>query len=200
MDKVQMTCFQFPSLLNLLLRTLGLSRAFKHNRFFGRGDMRWWNRDSEREVDVVSGMFMLVRSDAVRAVGMMDEDYFMYYEETDWCYRFARQGWKMLFWPGAMIIHPDGGGHSSGTQSVRLRVQMQKSMLIFFRKHYGTLHCLLARLLLSAYTGLRCVALTLPTLAKRLRGMRRSSEAMELRQRWLIFKYCLLGIEPKHTN
>ena len=52
-DKIMMTCFRFPSITNLLLSTSGLSRLFKHNRLLGREKMQWWQRDSERQVDVV---------------------------------------------------------------------------------------------------------------------------------------------------
>ncbi|MBA7636301.1 N-acetylglucosaminyl-diphospho-decaprenol L-rhamnosyltransferase [subsurface metagenome] len=149
-DTIQMTCFRFPSVLNLFLHTFALNKIFKNNHFFGREWMLWWPRDSEREVEVVSGSFMLVRRNAIDDVGLMDESYFLYYEETDWCYRFAKGGWKILFWPRAKIIHVDGGSHSTNKNAVGMSVQVQKSLLIFFKKHYGMTHYLFARLILAA--------------------------------------------------
>lgn len=195
-DTVQMTCFGFPSLLNLFLHVSGLAKCFKNNRFFGREDMRWWRRDTEREVDVVSGMFMLVRRKAIDEVGPMDASYFLYCEETDWCYRFAKAGWKMLFWPGAMIMHLDGGGHSSKTQALKLRVQMQKSILLFFRKHRSTAQYLLARLIIAAHMGLRCFASVCVLLAKAVARKDAIRELQESRSRWCVFKYCIFGSEP----
>lgn len=195
-DTVQMTCFRFPSVLNLFLDMLALSRIFKKNRFFGRAGMWWWLRDSEREVDVVSGMFMLVRHRAVDEVGLMDELYFLLCEETDWCYRFSKAGWKRIFWPGAKIIHVDGGSQSRKKANLKMMVQFQKSILIFFRKHYSLIEYLLARVLLAVHCGLRCVAWGFLTLCKKLVGKDATYQVEKTRGFWLSFKFCVLGCEP----
>lgn len=194
-DKVQMTCFRFPSLLNLFLRTSGLARFFKYNRFFGRGDMRWWQRDSEREVDVVSGMFMLVRREAIRQVGLMDEEYFLYCEETDWCYRFAKAGWKRLFWPGARIIHVNGGDHSTNQAALKMFIQRQKSQLIFFRKNHGLYSYWLARLLLTLIFAQRVCLKSFILSYKRLLRRSTHGDVVERKKFWLAFKFCLSGRE-----
>lgn len=194
-DKIQMTCFRFPDLLNLFFRISGLAKVFRNNHFFGREDMFWWRRDSEREVDVVSGMFMLVRREAIDKVGLMDEAFFLYYEETDWCYRFSKAGWKMLFWPGAKIIHREGGGHSGRTNRSQLKVQTQKSCLIFYKKHYGLLCYLFARVLLIYYSGLRWLIYASKLLWKRICGYDILSEQAEVQKRWLVFKYYVTGRE-----
>jgi GT2 family glycosyltransferase len=196
-EEIQMTSFRFPSLLNLFLRVSGLAKAFSNNHFFGREHMLWWQRNSEREVDVISGMFMLVRRDAISEVGQLDEDYFLYFEETDWCYRFAKAGWKRLFWPGAKIIHLDGGGKSIGSRNLKLRIQMQKSHLLFFRKHYGVFKYVFARILLSLYFGLLWVTHTAKIFCKTIFGHRNLSERHENLQRWCIFKYCVSGREQE---
>jgi GT2 family glycosyltransferase len=72
--------------------------------------MTWWSRTDSRDVDVVTGCFMLVRKEAIDQVGPMDERFFMYAEETDWCYRFKANGWKNRFTPDAEIIHVGGAG------------------------------------------------------------------------------------------
>ena len=122
-NTIQRTCFSFPSAWGLLLDTVGLSAVLPRSRVFGRGKIGWWDRTTEREVDVVSGMFMLVRRDAIVQVGLMDEDYFVYAEETDWCFRFWRAGWRCVFTPQARIIHLDGGGKSTSQVSVKMFVQ-----------------------------------------------------------------------------
>jgi GT2 family glycosyltransferase len=134
---VEQTCFRFPSVLNLLMQKSGLCRMFPRSRLFGRETMAEWRRDTEREVDVVSGMFMLVRREAIDHVGLMDEDYFVYAEETDWCWRFWKAGWRCVFTPVARIIHRDGGGKSTEQISIKMFVQLQKSLLIFHRKQLG---------------------------------------------------------------
>ncbi len=192
----QITCFCFPSVLNLFLETSALSRIFKNNHFFGREYMRWWLRDTERQVDVVAGVFMLVRREAIDKVGLMDEDYFFLYEETDWCYRFSKAGWKTIFWPGAKIIHVDGGRQSRKQANLKIMVQSQKSMLIFFRKHYSLIEYLSARLLLTIRCGLRCVIQGLLTVYQKLMGQDVTYQAEKTRGFWLSFKFCVLGREP----
>lgn len=196
LDKVQMTCFRFPSLLNLFLRVSGLAMCFKKNRCFGREDMRWWQRDTEREVDVVSGMFLLVRHKAIDEVGLMDEAFFLYCEETDWCYRFAKAGWKMLFWPGAFILHPDGGGHSSKTDRLKLKIQMQKSIVLFFRKHYGIIACFAGRALLSFHAACKYILCAVLLAWGRICGRNVDRELAEKEERWLVLKYYAFGYEP----
>jgi hypothetical protein len=158
--------------------------------------MLWWKRDTEREVDVVSGMFMFVRRSAIEQVGMMDESYFLYFEETDWCRRFSKAGWKMLFWPGAKIIHLDGGNKSTDQQAIRMKIQYRKSMLLFFRKHYGPVSCCIARLLLTADSANRCIAWTVLTFFKKLGGKSVRNEISEREHYWQVLMFCLFGSEP----
>jgi hypothetical protein len=134
---LQPTCFMFPSILNMLLSSTYLYKLFPKSKFFGRERMTWWNRNDIREVDVVTGCFMLVRQDAIKKVGSMDEQFFMYGEETDWCYRFKQADWKILFTPCAEIIHL--GGQSAQKRATTMVVQLRKSILQFMKKHHGPL-------------------------------------------------------------
>jgi hypothetical protein len=126
----------------------------------------------------------------------MDEDYFLYCEETDWCYRFSKAGWKMLFWPGAVILHLGGGGHSSKTKELQLEVQMKKSILLFFKKHYSTIHYFLARLLLVFYTACRYLEIVLRLFRKTIARQNVTYELKEKQKQWVVFKYCAFGLEP----
>ena len=191
----QLTSFRFPSALNLFLSVFGLSRIFKKNRFFGRERMQHWLHDTERQVDVVAGVFMLVRREAVDEVGLMDEAYFFLYEETDWCYRFRQAGWKVLFWPGAKIIHVGGGGQSRKKVNLKIMVQTQKSALIFFKKHSSHIEYLLARFLMAIHCGLRCITWRFLTVCKKIIGKDATYEAERTWGFWLSFKYCVWGIE-----
>jgi GT2 family glycosyltransferase len=196
-DTIQMTCFRFPSVAHIFLSASGLSKLFKRNKILGRERMLWWDRKSEREVDVVSGMFMLVRRDAIDEVGFMDEDYFLYFEETDWCYRFAKAGWKRMFWPGARIVHCNGGGKSSDQASVRMFVQFQKSRCIFFKKHHGTLSCISVRLLLVVLLGSRCCYWAFKALLRRVFDRDAGSEKERIGNYWAALRFCAFSTEPK---
>jgi GT2 family glycosyltransferase len=150
---IQRTCFMFPSLLNMLLSSTYLYKLFPKSRFFGREQMTWWDRSDVRQVDVVTGCFMLVRREAIEQVGVMDERFFMYGEETDWCYRFWRDGWKVMFAPVGEIIH--FGGQSAAKRPVAMIVQLRLSILKFIRKHYGWPSHLIARFLVALFFAIR---------------------------------------------
>ena len=132
---LQPTCFMYPSALNMFLSSTYLYKIFPKNKFFGRESMTWWDRKDVREVEVVTGCFMLVRKEAIDQVGMMDEGFFMYWEETDWCYRMKKAGWETLFTPDAEIIHL--GGESSKQVKPKMVNHWRKSMQYFFKKHYN---------------------------------------------------------------
>jgi GT2 family glycosyltransferase len=187
---VQRTCFAFQTPLNLFLAFSGLSRLFPRCRWLARPHMDWWARDSEREVDVVSGMFMLVRSSAIRQVGPMDEDYFVYGEEADWCYRFRRAGWRCCFSPVARILHVDGGNKSTDQRSLAMYVQNQKSVLLFNRKHYGYSAYCAAK---AVYIGAMLVRAGAWSLQARLG---RPAARHQARQAAAALRYHLLGTEP----
>lgn len=130
---LQLSSFMFPSVLNMTLWITYLFKLFPRSQFFGRERMTWWDRDDVREVDVLTGCFMLVRHKAIKQVGMMDERFFMYFEETDWCYRFKQAGWKIMFTPCGEIIHL--GGASSKQIRAAMVNQWRKSMLLYYKKH-----------------------------------------------------------------
>jgi len=150
---LQPSCFMFPSILNMLLSSTYLYKLFPKSKFFGRERMTWWNRNDISEVDVVTGCFMLVRWDAIKKVGTLDERFFMYGEETDWCYRFKQAGWKILFTPCAEIIHL--GGQSAQKRATTTVVQLRKSILQFMKKHHGPLTYRIASLLTVAFLAVR---------------------------------------------
>lgn len=150
---LQQTCFMFPSLLNLLLSSTYLYKLFPRNTFFGREQMTWWDRDDVCEVDVVTGCFMLVKREAIEQVGLMDEQFFIYAEETDWCYRFKKAGWRILYIPYAEIIHI--GAASSNQMKPEMVLQLRASILLFFKKHRSRFSYGIACLLVSLFFLLR---------------------------------------------
>ena len=150
---LQSTCFMFPSILNLVLSSSYLYKLFPKIKLFGREQMTWWDRTDEREVDVVTGCFMLVKREAINQVGLMDEQFFMYGEETDWCYRFKHTGWKILFTPDAEIMHL--GGQSSKQAAPEMALQLRGSILRFISKHRSRLEYKLACVLVLFFFVLR---------------------------------------------
>jgi len=89
------------------------------------------------EVDSVIGACMVVRRKAMEQVGLLDEDYFLFLEETDWCYRMKRAGWKIYHVPQAEVYHFQG--KSAETAKKRAKVEFYRSRYHFFRKNRGSL-------------------------------------------------------------
>lgn len=146
---LQNTCFMFPSITNMLLSCTYLYKLFPGSRFFGREQMTWWDRSDIREVDVVTGCFMLIRKEAIEQTGLMDEQFFMYGEETDWCFRFRKNGWKIMFTPEGQIIHY--GGQSTSQKKAEMVLQLRGSILLFIKKHRGIVSHIISRLLTALF-------------------------------------------------
>lgn len=191
-QEIQQTCFSFPSLSGLLFQETGLRRLFPRSHFLGRSNYGWWDRRNQMDVDVVSGMYMLVRRKAVNQVGLMDEDYFVYAEETDWCYRFWKAGWRCTFTTEAQIIHLDGGSKSTAQISVNMFVQMQKSMLIFYRKQRGLGSWLCAKCIFLVSMFFKYFIFMVLLVFKNNKSfVKKSQQALSA------IKFHLLRIEPK---
>lgn len=152
---IQQTSFSDPGLGHLALMELGLTRLARWIPLFGFPWYAGWARDSERTVDVVSGMFMLVPRAVMDKVGILDEAFFVYAEEADWCRRIRKAGWSCVFAPVAQIVHLDGGSKSTAQIKSRMFIQRQKSHLIYVKKHEGALAHALAKGLFIASAVLR---------------------------------------------
>jgi N-acetylglucosaminyl-diphospho-decaprenol L-rhamnosyltransferase len=112
----------------LFLRKLA-PRSTALNAFYAGG----FEHDEVRDVEVVMGACMLVRRRAIEQVGYCDEDYFLFSEETDWCFRFREAGWEVVFFPGAECVHVRGASHGG-----RLYRENLRGHLLFLSKHRGT--------------------------------------------------------------
>jgi O-antigen biosynthesis protein len=132
---LQRSCSCFPGLLTELFDALYLSKLFPKSRIFARYSMSYWDFGETREVDFVGGSCLIVRREAIEEVGLLDESYFMYTEEADWCYRIRQQDWKIYYFSGAQIIHL--GGQSSRKYGSSILVHLYSSRNRFIQKHKG---------------------------------------------------------------
>ncbi len=124
----------FPSPEVAFYRLTGLSRLFPRSRRFGRYNLTYLDPDQVSEVDAVVGAFMMVRREAIQQVGLMDETFFMYGEDLDWCYRIKMAGWKVYYNPAVTVLHIK---RASSQRNPRARVEFWRAMTIFYRKHYA---------------------------------------------------------------
>jgi GT2 family glycosyltransferase len=148
---LQLSCYKFPSPIRATCENLLLTAAFPRHSMFG--DYRAWAHDAERDVDFVIGACALVRREAVQKIGMFDEAFFIYAEETDWQKRMADAGWKVGFTPAAQVIHLNGG--SGKVQSKRVFTEFRRGQERYIRKHHGILGLIWFRLMLFAGAILR---------------------------------------------
>jgi GT2 family glycosyltransferase len=124
----------FPSPEVSFYRLTGLARLFPNNPRFGTYNLNHLNPDEIAEVDAVVGAFMLIRADVIHEVGLMDESFFMYGEDLDFCYRAKQKGWKVLYYPAVTVLHYKG--QSSKQRSRQATYHFYRSMYVFHRKHY----------------------------------------------------------------
>lgn len=164
----QLTCSQYPTFSNLLLQTLGANRL--GGPFFSRYQMLDWERDDEREVDVVSGCYLMVRSQVIDEIGYLDEAFFCYGEETDWCRRCQEAGWKLKFAPVGTITHFGSG--STRKLNHERDLMLSEGTIRLHRKHGGPLPAASVWMLLLLFNCSRSVFWTLRTFLDAAEGTR----------------------------
>jgi GT2 family glycosyltransferase len=142
----------FPSQWQEFLILTGLGRTLSGNHYpsFGPEEEK-----GPQIVDYVEGACLMVRSQTYQEIGGLDEGYFMYAEEVDWCYSTREHGWQVWYQPQAKVIHL-GGASSTGRRTHR-EADLYRSRIRFFRKHYGSRSAQLLKMqiyLLTAVKGL----------------------------------------------
>ncbi len=123
----------FPTPEVSFYRFSGLAKLFPDSPRFGRYNMTFVDPDREIEVDSVVGAYMQVRREAVAAVGLLDETFFMYGEDLDWAYRIKQAGWTVFYYPTVTVKHVK---RAASRRSKKAQFEFQRAMLIFYRKHY----------------------------------------------------------------
>ena len=141
-----------PTPWNSFSYFIGLERVFGKlpgiQRIFGGYHQTWKSMEYTHEVDACTAAAMFVRAAAIDEVGLLDEQFFMYGEDLDWCYRFRKAGWKIVYNPEATIIHHK---NKSGVQvetndeigkitKKQATSQFFDTMELFYRKHYGKVY------------------------------------------------------------
>ncbi|MDD4271726.1 MAG: glycosyltransferase family 2 protein [Patescibacteria group bacterium] len=106
LDKtVQDSCFRWPGLFTPIFRRTPLGKIWLGRKDLDRFLYKDYNKESPREVDWLLGSFLFCRASAFRQIGLYDEDFFLYFEDTDLCKRFWLRGWKVIYNPEAAISH-----------------------------------------------------------------------------------------------
>ena len=142
----------FPTLWRLATEYLFLRKLAPRSRGLNAFYAGGFDHDRVYEAEFVMGACLLVRREAIAEVGVLDEDFFLFSEETDWCYRFRRVGWQVLFYPGAECVHVRGASHGG-----RLYRENLRGHLLFLSKHRGPAYAERSRRLLLGALRIRGV-------------------------------------------
>ena len=143
----------FPTLWRLATEYLFLRKLAPGSELLNGFYAAGFAHDAEREAEFLMGAVLLVRRAAIDEVGPADDAFFLFSEETDWCYRFVRAGWRVRFFPGAGATHVLGAAHGG-----RHFTEQVKGHLRFLAKHRGTAYAERARRLLAVSLRLRGLA------------------------------------------
>ena len=147
-----------PTPWRTMVRVLHLPSLFpKHPRFQDIALSKEPLPNGDIEVEAISGAFMLVRREALEDVGLLDEHYFLHCEDLDWCMRFRKRGWKILFVPDVEISHAKG--ECSHSRPVRVEWHKHKGMIRFYRKFFRHQYPLPLMLLVMITVWMRFTAI-----------------------------------------
>lgn len=150
----QPTCSMYPSLMNLALEASGLW-TLPWPKWFGRYHYNHWQRNDERAVDVVSGCYLMLRRQVAGDIGLFDEAFFFFGEETDWCRRCREAGWQVRFAPVGEIVHY--GSVSARKLNYKRNVMLTNALVRLHRKHGGLIPAALAWTIIMSFYGSRWV-------------------------------------------
>jgi len=123
----------FPTPLGALAHFTGVGRSDGASSALSQYRATELDEDEPGEVDAVNGAFMLCKMEAVREVGLLDEGYWLYMEDLDWCHRFWDAGWKVFYEPAGVALHVKGGS-SAGRRALRQEVAFHRGMARFYRR------------------------------------------------------------------
>ena len=148
----------FPTPSVAFYRLSGLSRLFPHDPRFGRYNLTFVDPDVPLDVDSVCGACMLVRRAVMDQVGVLDERFFMYGEDLDWCLRARQAGWTVRYEPAVVVRHQHGA--ASRKRAMRTTIHFFRAMDLFYQKHYvERYHPLVTGAVRTAIYGALTVAL-----------------------------------------
>jgi len=165
-----------PTPWRALMRVLHLKRLFKGRRRFD--DFIMSNEalpQDVQDVEALSGALMMVSRPGLRAVGALDERYFMHCEDLDWCLRFRQAGWRVVFVPAARAVHLKGA--STASRPLRVEYHKHVGMIKFYRRHLARRYPGPLMWAVTASVWVRFGAKAVVTLPKSLASLRRRRRA-----------------------
>jgi GT2 family glycosyltransferase len=146
---LQPSARSLPGPINKFLHLSGLAARFPASRILGKGDYTWWDHSTPRKVGWVVGAFFMIRRRTMEELGVLDEGYFLYFEEIDYCLSARRRYWDVVFYPDASVVHLGGQStlktpgriSTGGRQNLAIRIA---SECRYYKKCHGPVRLLAA--------------------------------------------------------
>lgn len=148
----------FPTPWASLTYLLGLERLFPKSRIFAQYHQGYKDLRTIHEVDCIVGAFFLIRKEVVKQIGYLDEDYFMYAEDIDYCYRIRQAEWKIMYNPSVTTLHKkkqSGRAHFLRKRRVTTEIYFHKYNWLFYKKHYAKRYGVLLTLFVNLFYSVR---------------------------------------------
>lgn len=130
---LQISCYPAPTLSREFWYLFHLDVLLPYATY----RMASWDLETPRAVDVLQGACLIIRREVLDQVGLLDENYFIYSEEVDLCYRMEQAGWRLYWVPQAQVVHY--GGQSTHQAAAEMFLRLYQGKLLYFRKHHGRL-------------------------------------------------------------
>ena len=133
-DSIQPSCRRFPNYTSVIYEALGLTKLFSSSKTFNGWKMGDFDHSSRREVDQPMSACVLLKREVLDQVGLMDEQFVMFFNDVDWCKRIKDAGWKIVFNPDATVEHVLGGSVKFARSRMILR--SHTGFYLYFHKHF----------------------------------------------------------------
>ena len=131
---IQPSCRRFPRHCDLFYNSIGLSNLFSKSKIFNYWKMGDFDFKTEHKVEQPQGAFLLTHRTALEQIGLLDENFPMFFSDVDWCRRFIKNGWDILFIPEVKILHHQGG--SIFKNRLKMIWSSHRSFYYYFAKYY----------------------------------------------------------------
>ncbi|MGE7943748.1 glycosyltransferase family 2 protein [Lysinibacillus xylanilyticus] len=146
---------------------IGLAQKNPTSPKFNSYHKSYMNMHEIHDIDCLVGAFMMVRRKAFEQVGLLDEEFFMYGEDIDWCFRIKEAGWRIVYNPTVSIVHYKGA--SSRRKPFKIVYEFHRAMYLFHKKHFKTKYNFLVNGVVYTGITLKLIFATISNLLKRVR-------------------------------
>jgi GT2 family glycosyltransferase len=183
---IQRSVRSFPTVWNVFCESTFLYRLFPKSTIFGKYYLAYFNYDTIAQVDWVCGAYIMISRRVIDTIGLLDEQFFMYTEEVDYCYRAKNTGYEIWYTPAGQVIHFWGGVNAINR---RVMLWTYASQILYFQKHFRGVEKYLL-------IGLKYIGLLLRTILYAVVGCLLLKKQMFLKSYYALFSIYKMAVTP----